>query len=76
MGHKVIKAVIKYELDILFASRIGEISYYMLKDNFVDIFKIEEGIPVKEVIERYHDNQLEEILAPTHPVEESQVEKQ
>lgn len=76
VGLKVIKAVIKYELDVLFTSRIGEISFYMLKDSFVDIFKIEEGSSVKEVLKRYHENQLEEILAPTHPVEESMVEKQ
>ena len=75
-GLKVIKAVIKYDLDALFTSRIGEISFYMLKDNFVDIYKIEEGITVKEVIKGFHEKQLEEILAPTHPVEESMVEKQ
>ena len=73
IGIKVIKAVIKYRLDLLFTSNIGEISFYMLKDNFVDIYKIGEGLSVREVIERYRNNQLKEITAPTHPVEESQV---
>ena len=75
IGLKVIKAVIKYKLDILFTSNIGEISFYMLKDNFVDIYKIEEGLSVKEVIEKYQKNQLTLIAAPTHPVEKSQVVK-
>lgn len=76
IGLKVIKAVIKYRLDLLFTSNIGEISFYMLKDNFVDIYKIEEGLSVKEAIERYRNNQLEQIRTPTHSVEESQVGKE
>lgn len=76
IGLKVIKAVIKYRLDLLFTSKIGEISFYMLKDNFVDIYKIEEGLSVKEAIERYRNNQLEQIRTPTHSVEESQVAKE
>ena len=76
IGLKVIKAVIKYKLDLLFTSNIGEISFYMLKNNFVDIYKIEEGLSVGEVIEGYRNNQLRQITAPTHPVEESQVRKQ
>ena len=75
IGVKVIKNVIKYRLDLLFTSRIGELSFYMLKDNFVDIYKIKEDFSVKEAIEKYRNGQLEQITAPTHPLEESQVEK-
>ena len=71
IGIKVIKAVIKYRLDLLFTSRIGELSFYMLKDNFVDIYKIHEDSTVKEVIEKYRSNQLEQIVAPTHSLDES-----
>ena len=76
IGIKVIKNVIKYKLDLLFTSRIGELSFYMLKDNFVDIYKIKEDFSVKEAIEKYRNKQLEQITAPTHPLEESQVEKE
>ena len=69
IGIKVIKAVIKYKLDILFTSQIGEISFYMLKDNFVDIYKIEEGVSLREVIKNYRNDQLEKIITPTHPAE-------
>ncbi len=72
IGIKVIKAVIKYKLDLLFTSRIGELSFYMLKDNFVDIYKINGDSTVKEVIEKYRRNQLEKIVAPTHSLDESE----
>jgi cation diffusion facilitator family transporter len=73
-GLKVIKAVIKYKIDVLFTSRIGEISFYMLKNNFVDIYKAEEGLSVKEIIQRYHNNQIERIVLPTHSAEEAHAE--
>ncbi len=74
IGIKVIKAVINHKLDLLFTSHIGEISFYMLKDNFVDMFKAEEGLSVREIIERYRKNQIEQITTPTRSVEESRVE--
>lgn len=72
IGIKVIKAVINHKLDMLFTLRIGEISFYMLKDNFIDIYKIEEGLAVKEVIDQYLSGEVKQITAPTHPVEESE----
>lgn len=71
IGLKVIKAVIKHKLDLLFTYKIGEISFYMLKDNFVDIYKVEEGLSVKEIIAKYRNHQLDQIALPTHSVEES-----
>jgi predicted Fe-Mo cluster-binding NifX family protein len=75
-GLKVIKAVIKYKIDVLFTSQIGEISFYMLKNNFVDIYRTEEGLPVREVIEKYRNNQIERVTSPTHSAEEAQAESQ
>jgi len=46
----------------------------MLKDNFIDIYKIDEGCSVKEVIKQYRNNQLEQITAPIHSIEDSIVE--
>ena len=75
IGIKVIKAVVKYKLDNLFTARIGEISFYMLKENFVDIYRIAENLTVREITNKYRKRQLERITAPTHPLEESQVDK-
>jgi len=72
IGIKVIKAVIKHKLDMLFTCQIGELSFYMLKDNFVDIYRVEENALVRDVIEKYHAKKLENITTPTHPVEDSQ----
>jgi cation diffusion facilitator family transporter len=76
IGLKVIRKVIGYKLDLLFTSSIGEISFYMLKDNFVDILRIEEGMTVREVLGEYRAGSLPKVLAPTHPLEESQVEEE
>ena len=44
----------------------------MLKDNFVDIYKIEEGLKVEEVIKKYQAGQIQPIAAPTHSIDESE----
>ena len=72
VGVKVIKAVIKHKLDLLFTSQIGEISFHMLKDNFVDIYKTDEGLSVKNIIRKYRNQKIEQIMTPTHCIEESQ----
>jgi predicted Fe-Mo cluster-binding NifX family protein len=75
IGLNVVKMIIPYELDMLFTSRIGEISFYMLKENFIDIYQIQdENMTVRTVIELYRQNGLARILKPTHSVEEGQVE--
>lgn len=75
IGVKVIKAVIKHDLDLVFTAKIGEISFHMLKDNFIDIYKVEAGETVRDVVERYHRGEIEPIVAP-HPAEESEIERQ
>lgn len=42
-------------------------------DSSVDIYKVEEDLSVREIIEKYCKSQLEQITTPTHSVEESQV---
>jgi cation diffusion facilitator family transporter len=75
VGVKVIKAVLKHRLDIVFTPKIGEISFYMLKDYFVDIYRAEEGATVREVIDKFKNNQSEPLTAP-HPAEESEIGRQ
>ena len=73
VGIKVVRAVFKYKLDLVFVSNIGEIAYYMLKDHLVDIFRVDGPLTLKEIVQMYRNNQLEPISAPTHPVETSQM---
>jgi cation diffusion facilitator family transporter len=75
IGLNVVKMIIPYGLDMLFTNRIGEIAFYMLKENFIDIYQIQdENMTVRKVIELYRQNGLARILKPTHSVEEGQVE--
>ncbi|APG28673.1 cation transporter [Syntrophotalea acetylenivorans] len=76
IGLKVIKAIIAYRIDLLFTSRLGEISFYMLKDNFVDIYAVDENQTVQEVVDRFRSDSLQAIMQPTHSVDHALVEQQ
>jgi cation diffusion facilitator family transporter len=72
IGIKVINVILQYDLDMLFTNQIGEISFYALKENFIDIYRIgEENLSVKQGIELYKQNKLSRITVPTHTVDES-----
>lgn len=73
IGVKVVRVMINYKIDMLFTSNIGEISFHMLRDHLVDIYKTEEGLSAKEVVEKYRLHQLQSLTAPTHSIEETQV---
>lgn len=77
IGLNVVKVIVNYDLDMLFANRIGEISFYMLKENLIDIYQVEdENITVKNVVELYKQNKLLRITAPTHSVDEAEVDSE
>ena len=71
---KVIKAVIRHNLDIVFTPKIGEIAFHMLKDNFIDIYRADAGITVNEIVEKYRNGEIETIISP-HPAEESLIKQ-
>ena len=73
IGVKVARNFVKYKVDLLFTASIGEISFHMLKDNLIDIFKTDEGLSIKEIIKRYFQNQLQPLSDPTHSIEASLV---
>jgi len=74
VGSKVIRELTRYGLNTLFTSQIGEISFHMLKDAFVDIYKAREDESVAEVIERFRHGDIEVLKAPTHTAEKSLAE--
>ncbi|ABA88095.1 divalent cation efflux pump membrane protein, iron-molybdenum-binding domain-containing, putative [Syntrophotalea carbinolica DSM 2380] len=74
IGLKVIKTMLVQQIDLLFTASIGEISFYMLKDNLVDIYRIAEGQTVRDVLAQFHNKELPAITSPTHSVDESLVE--
>ena len=74
VGVKVIRELTRYGLNTVFTSQIGEISFHMLKDAFVDIYKARENETVADVIERFRRGDGEALSAPTHPAEKSLAE--
>ncbi len=73
IGLNVVKTIINYKIDLLFIYRIGEISFHMLKNNLVDIYKADAGKSVQEIMRLYRQNQIFPVTKPTHSVEKSQV---
>lgn len=77
IGLHVVKVLVNYDLDMLFTSKIGEISFSLLKENCIDIYQVKsEDLTLGQVIERYRQNQLIRVTAPTHSVEESIVDQE
>jgi cation diffusion facilitator family transporter len=72
IGVKIIKALIHSGLSMLFARGIGELSFYMLKENFIDIYRVVEELTVREIVQAYRENRLSRLTTPTHSLEESE----
>lgn len=67
VGVNVVKSIIDYKINLLFVSSIGEISFHMLKNSYVDIIKIDREMSVKEIIRLYKENKLDPITRPGLP---------
>lgn len=72
IGVKIIKALLHSGLNLLFTQGIGELSFYMLKENFIDIYSVDEELTVREIIQAYRENRLSRLTTPTHSLEESE----
>ncbi|MGE4545362.1 MAG: hypothetical protein AB7D06_14735 [Pedobacter sp.] len=62
------------KVDVLLTFRLGEKSFYMLKDNPVDFYRVEEDQTIRNVVKRFQEKSLSSITRPTHSVDESLVE--
>ncbi len=72
IGVKIIKSLLHSSLNLLFTRRIGELSYYMLKENFIDIYTVDKELPVGEIVLAFRENRLSRLTTPTHLLEESE----
>ena len=64
IGLNIAKTVIKYPIHLLFVSSIGEISFHLLKNNYVDIFKVDKQMIVKDIFTLYKANKLDPMTQP------------
>ncbi len=75
IGLSVVNVIIKYDYNMIFTSQIGEIAFYKLRDNYIDIYKVgESDLTIDEGLKHYLENKLTRIKAPTHYANESIVE--
>jgi len=66
VGLNVVKVLIHYNVDIIFTSKIGEISFYIARDNMIDVYQIEEEEQtIKDIIDAFSGNVLKKITVPT-----------
>lgn len=64
IGLNAAKSILVYQVNLLFVSQIGEISFHMLKNHYVDIFKAEPQMKAGQIIDLYIKNRLHPILQP------------
>lgn len=72
IGVKIIKALLPCGVNLLFTRGIGELSFYMLKENFIDIYEVPEELSVAEIVGAHRKGRLARLTTPTHPLEESE----
>ncbi len=64
IGLNIVKSMVDYPIHLLFVSSIGEISFHMLKNHYVDIFEADNGMKVKEIVSLYNAKKLDPITRP------------
>lgn len=72
IGVKIIKSLPAPGVDVVFTRQIGELSFSMLKERFVDIYLVEGNPSVREIIAAYREQRLARLHAPTHGLEDSE----
>jgi len=64
IGLSIVKFLVGYPIHLLFVSSIGEISFHTLKSHFVDIYRVDKEMKVREIIALYKINKLYSITRP------------
>jgi cation diffusion facilitator family transporter len=71
IGVKIIKAISASGVDILLTKQIGELSFSLLKERFVDIYLVTGSPTVSEIVTSWREKRLPKLHAPTHGLEDS-----
>ncbi len=67
VGLNIVKSLMHFNIDLIFADQIGEISFYIIKDNLVDIYQIPvEMMTIRDVSALFLRGKLARIDKPTH----------
>jgi cation diffusion facilitator family transporter len=76
IGVRIVKAISASGVAILFTKHIGELAFSLLKERFVDIYRVEGDLSVKQIVAAYRENRLARLLEPTHGIEDSETGNQ
>ncbi len=76
IGLNAAKLMINAEINILFVSRIGEISFHMLKDHYINIFKVEKNMTIQEIVNLYYEGKIMPMTRPSPPKQDFEKSKQ
>jgi len=63
-GLSVSKMIIGQKSDILLVSEIGEISFHVLKDNLIDVYRFKNG-KVREIVTQFIEGKLSQLVKAT-----------
>jgi len=72
IGVKIVKAISGSGIDTLCTKKIGELSFSLFKERFVDIYLVTGSLTVSEIVAAYRENRLPKLHAPTRGVEDSE----
>ncbi len=66
IGLNVVKALVHYNIDIIFTSKMGEIAYYIARDNMIDVYRIDKKEQtIYDIANAFSANSLEKISEPS-----------
>ncbi len=69
VGLEVVKKIVQYNIDVLLTGRIGEISFYVLRDHMVDVYEIPDGVAtLGDVLEQFRLGSLIKMTSPSKSV--------
>jgi cation diffusion facilitator family transporter len=64
IGLNTAKLMINLKVSLLFVRRIGEISFHMLKDHYIAIFRVEKDMSVDRIISMYCKGSIQPMTQP------------
>ncbi len=69
VGLEVVKKIVLYNIDVLLTGRIGEISFYVLRDHMVDIYGIPDNIStLGDILDMFRSGKLDKITSPSKSI--------
>jgi len=76
IGVNVVKKLIQFKIDMVFVVQMGEITFSMLTNHYVDIYQVPEHSTLKDIFNRYYEKTIQKMGNASHSVNESLLAKE